>query len=332
MSAPCIEVHRTQAGLLLPGLGLALDPKGHAKAAFVSHAHSDHTGRHALTFCTRLTSQLMTVRQGKHRGDVITLDFEEPHVWHDHTLRLLPAGHIIGSAMLHLTRHSDGATLLYTGDYKLRAGLSTPPARLIEANTLIMETTFGLPRYEFPPLHELVDQLQTFTRDALEADSTPVLMGYSLGKAQEIIAAIAPLGAPVMLHSSITKLMPICAPEMGKLPAMRAFDAQEASGHIVVVPPMSKRSPALQSLPRLRTAVLTGWALQPSAKYRYGVDAAFPISDHADYPELLRTVELVQPQRIFTVHGYTREFAADLRRLGHDAWTLGEDEQLEMRL
>jgi len=317
---------------MLPVPGLALDPHGRAESAFVSHAHSDHIGRHAVTFCTPLTSQLMAMRQGKHRGEVITLEFDEPHVWREHTLRLLPAGHIIGSAMLHLTRHSDGATLLYTGDYKLRAGLSTPQARLLQADTLIMETTFGLPRYVFPPLNELVDQLQAFTRDALDAGAIPVLMGYSLGKAQEIIAAIANLGAPVMLHSSITKLMPICAPEMGTLPAMRAFDAKEAHGHIVIVPPMNKRSPALQSLPNLRTAVLTGWALQPSAKYRYGVDAAFPFSDHADYPELLRTVDLVQPKRIFTVHGYTREFAADLRRLGHHSWTLGEDEQLEMLL
>ena len=67
--------------------------------------------------------------------------------------------------------------------------------------------------------------------------------------------------------------------------------------------------------------------LQPTC-----ADVAFPLSDHADYDELLRYVELVQPKRVLTVHGFAAEFAADLRRRGIEAWALAEDNQLELKL
>jgi DNA ligase-1 len=82
----------------------------------------------------------------------------------------------------------------------------------------------------------------------------------------------------------------------------------------------------------LRTAFLSGWALDPAAIYRYGVDAAFPMSDHADFPGLLEAVKRVNPQRILTIHGYTREFAAELRRQGFEAWSVDGGDQLELEL
>ena len=78
--------------------------------------------------------------------------------------------------------------------------------------------------------------------------------------------------------------------------------------------------------------MLTGWALDPGATYRYQCDAAFPLTDHADYPDLLRYVELVQPKRVLTLHGFAAEFAGDLRDRGVEAWALTEANQLELRL
>ena len=78
--------------------------------------------------------------------------------------------------------------------------------------------------------------------------------------------------------------------------------------------------------------MLSGWALQSGARFRYQVDAAFPLSDHADYPELLQTVAEVAPKRVWLVHGFAREFAADLRQRGHEAWALGLVDQLDQSL
>src|SRR4026208_1990644 len=81
-----------------------------------------------------------------------------------------------------------------------------------------------------------------------------------------------------------------------------------------------------------RTAVLTGWALDPGAIYRYQCDAAFALTDHADYPDLMRYVERVQPKRVLTLHGFAAEFARDLRERGIEAWALSEENQMELIL
>jgi DNA ligase 1 len=324
---PLIEVTHPR-GIYLPEADLWLDPHVGKERAFVSHAHSDHVARHALTFCTEITHQLMVVRKTvKKSGKVVSLPMREMHEWEGWELRLLPAGHITGSAMLHLTRKADGATLLYTGDYKLRQGLSAERCELMQADTLIMETTFGLPKYRFPPAEDVIAQMLAFVRDTLRDGGTPVLMGYSLGKAQEILCALGDEGLPVMVHPSVAQITEVLAPYLGKLPHWRLFKADEVAGHVLVFPPGSKLD-----LPKMRTAMLSGWAIQPSAKYRYGVDVALPLSDHADHPELHETVEIVKPRRIYLVHGSTREFAAELRLRGYDARALGAEDQLELSL
>ena len=332
MPPPLIEVvHRR--GIYLPEADLWLDPHFGVPRAFISHAHSDHVARHELTFCSETTRDLMKTRYGfKNEGEVRALPMREVIEWEGWELRLLPAGHIIGSAMLHLTRKSDGAKLLYTGDYKLRQGLSSERCELLKADTLIMECTFGLPQYAFPPVPQIVAQVLKWVQETIEDGGIPVLLGYSLGKAQEILCALAESGHPVMLHKAVWDMTRAVAPLLGKLPQFRLFDAAEALGHVLIFPPSNGKSLALRKLKVCRTAMLSGWALTPGAKFRYQVDEVFPLSDHADHPELLETVELVKPRRVWLVHGYTREFAAELRTRGVEAWTLEGDDQLELRI
>jgi Cft2 family RNA processing exonuclease len=78
--------------------------------------------------------------------------------------------------------------------------------------------------------------------------------------------------------------------------------------------------------------MVSGWAIEPGCRFRYGVDAAFPLSDHADFPDLLGFVGQVGPRRVFTLHGFAVDFAATLRERGIDAWALGEAEQLTLAL
>jgi Cft2 family RNA processing exonuclease len=83
---------------------------------------------------------------------------------------------------------------------------------------------------------------------------------------------------------------------------------------------------------KVRTAVLTGWAIDSGCRFRYQADAAFPLSDHADFPDLLEFVKRVAPKRVFTLHGYATEFATKLREQGIEAWALGEENQLTLKL
>ncbi len=316
-------------GVYLPSLDLWLDPRDPRPAAFISHAHSDHIARHREVVLSEGTSRLLRARLTGQRFEHV-MAFGEPLAFRGAELTLLPAGHIAGSSQLFVAEPATGATLLYTGDFKLRPGLSAEPIAWRTAQTLVMETTFGRPQYRFPPTGETISQIIEFCRDALVDDAVPVLFGYSLGKGQEILCAIAAAGFPIMLHGAVYKMAEIYRELRPDFPAAEPYDAATVGGHVLVCPPSASGSRMVQRIKRKRTAVLTGWAMDAGAIYRYGCDAAFPLSDHADYDDLIRYVELVQPQRVLTLHGFAREFAADLRRRGVEAWALGEENQLEM--
>ena len=330
MASDLIEVQQRRA-LYLPEADLWLDPSFPVERAFISHAHADHVAKHRLTFASEVTGMLMGKRFGVNKkGEMRTLAMGEEVEWEGWRLELLPAGHIVGSAMLHLTRLSDGATLLYTGDYKLRQGLSSEKCELAEADTLIMECTFGLPHYRFPPIEETVARMLGFVRETLADGGVPVLLGYSLGKAQEILCGLAGSGLPVMVHKSVWAMTEAVKDRIGPLPEYRLFDAEKVDGHVLVFPPSAGRANVLEGIEGCRTAMFSGWALDPRSRYRYRTTELFPLSDHADYLELIETVETVGPKRVYAVHGYTQAFATDLRRRGWDARTLDAADQLEL--
>jgi DNA ligase-1 len=43
----------------------------------------------------------------------------------------------------------------------------------------------------------------------------------------------------------------------------------------------------------------------------------------------MHCVESVRPKRVITIHGYTREFATELRSHGYEAWSAHGNDQLE---
>ena len=324
-----ITVHH-QRGLHLPAHGLWLDPQRAQPLAFVSHAHSDHIARHREVLMTVATARFMRERLGGNRTEHIAA-FGEARDFADGRATLLPAGHILGSAQLYF--ESDAGSLLYTGDFKLAPGPAAEPCEWRRADTLIMETTFGLPRYIMPPRAEVAARIVAFCRETLDAGTVPVLLGYSLGKAQEILRIVLDAGLTPMLHESVWKMTAIHRELCADFPSGGVrFRASSAKGHVVVFPPNAANSAELEKIGARRTAILTGWALDSATKYRSRCDEAFPLSDHADYDELLRYVELVQPKRVLTVHGFAAEFAADLRRRGIEAWALAQENQLELKL
>ena len=316
-------------GLHLPQIDWWLDAPRPTARSFVSHAHFDHMARHRLTLCTEATARLMHARQPARR-ELITHPFNHPfELAPGCRATLLPAGHIVGSAQLLL--ESEHGRLLYSGDFKLRPGRAAEPCTIPRADVLIMETTFGLPKYQLPPTEEVIAAMVRFCREALAAGAVPVLLGYSLGKAQEILAALAGAELPVMLHPEILRLTQLCERLGFTFPAYREFDHLAAPGHVVIAPPQASKAWFARFAPR-RTAMITGWALDSSTKYQLGCDAAFPLSDHADFPELLEFVDRVQPRRVITVHGFAAEFAQTLRSRGVDAWAIGKENQLELGL
>ncbi|HEY0793867.1 MAG TPA: ATP-dependent DNA ligase [Chthoniobacterales bacterium] len=321
-----IEV-RYDRGVYLPQIDLWLDPWDKRETAFVSHAHSDHIGNHGHVILSEVTARLMGARLPGRRVES-ERPFRVPLYFRGARLTLYPAGHIFGSAQLHV--EWKGLSLLYTGDFKLRPGQSAEPVEWTTAETLIMETTYGLPQYVLPPTEVVVAQVLHFCRETLEDGRVPILFGYSLGKAQEILASLHGSGLHVKLHPSVYRMTRLYEEMSHRLPEYTLYTEDDPQPGVVICPPGANRTRLVQKIKNRRTAVLTGWALNPGAVHRYQCDAAFPLSDHADYHDLVRYVELVQPQRVLTLHGFARQFAEDLRRRGREAWALGEDNQLEL--
>jgi len=321
---------RYSEGVELPSLGLWLDPRRRKALAFVSHAHSDHIAGHEEVFLTPATARLMRARLSGERTEH-ELPYFQSMERPDCRITLLPAGHICGSAQLFL--ESEAGSLLYTGDFKLRGCRSTAPCAWRRADTLVMETTFGLPKYRLPPTEEVEAAILAFCRRALEDGAVPVLFCYSLGKSQEVAWMLLENGLTPMLASSAYRLTQICADLQPGFPrGFMPLDVEQAGGKVLICPPGRVSRQRLRSVPKKKTAMLTGWALIPGARFRYGCDEAFPLSDHADYPDLLRYVELVQPKRVLTLHGSAAAFASDLRSRGFEAWALSEEDQLELAL
>lgn len=318
-------------GVWLPQVGWWLDAHFPVDRSFVSHAHFDHLATHREILCSQGTARLMRARLPGERTEHVLPYGHTERLTEACAVTLYPAGHIFGSAQ-SLLEHEEHGRLLYTGDFKLRPGLSAEPCVTPPADVLVMETTYGRPHYVFPPTEAVLADIAHFCHLALDEGETPVLFGYSLGKSQELLSGLAAAQLPVMLHPQTLRLTKIYE-ELGRtFPPYREFDADAVTGHVVICPPQSAASPFLRRIGPRRTAVITGWALDPGAVYRYQCDAAFPLSDHADFPDLLRCVERVNPRRVLTLHGFAAEFAAILRDRGIEAWAINQDNQLEFGL
>lgn len=321
--------------LKIRGTELYLDSRVTRSLCFVSHAHSDHLGRHDRALATPETAVLAEYRL---RTEGTThLTFGQPWML-DPDTALTPhsAGHVLGSAMLHVRRPE--GTLLYTGDFKLRPSLTVPPADVVTADVLVMESTYGNPQFRFPPWRQTADQLAELAEAALRAGRQPIVMGYSLGKAQEIVRILTDAGLPVTCHGAVRAINGIYEKLGVKLGETRAYAAVDFHGKkaldltergVLVAPPQVARGGFVTKFDNPVRIMMSGWGLSPGAQYRYGVDHVLPLSDHADYDELLELIERVAPKRVYTHHGF-RDFADRLQAMGIDAELAKPEAQLRL--
>jgi Cft2 family RNA processing exonuclease len=312
-----------EAGLFLTQAQMGVDVRRRQPRCFVSHAHTDHIARHELALATAGTAALYRHRLGpRHR--VLEMPYRKPVEFGGMQLIALPAGHCLGSAMLLA---EDGQrSLLYTGDFKLDASATAEAAELPHADILVMECTFGRPRYRLPPRDETITRLLEIVLAALADGMTPVVHAYPLGKSQEVTKLLTLNGVPVLQHRVVYEVSCIyeeCGVDLGDF---GLYEGQPLNGHAVITLPRSAREFRLPSLGKTVSIAVTGWAKDSATKYRLGVDHALPLSDHADYDQLIETVRRVEPREVFCTHG-PPEFADHLRDLGFNAYPLSPPAQ-----
>jgi Cft2 family RNA processing exonuclease len=309
---------------------LWLDARRSRAASFVSHAHTDHIGSHALTICTPATAQLMQLRLGRRPGAAAKFTVREYGETFEHEgipMRLVPAGHILGSAQLHA--QTPQGTFLYTGDFMTRPGRTHAACEVPRCDVLVMECTFGRPHYRFPFRAEVEAELVRICADAIAASKTPIVYAYALGKAQEVISALNEAGIPVMVHPTVAEICDVYRAAGIELGPYKNFDRDAVTGHAFVTPPETRRMKIVERLPNRVDIAVTGWARDASAKFRLGVDVALAYSDHADFPELLDFVARAGPRKVYCLHGFP-EFVHHLRRAGVNAEWLAPNVQMEL--
>lgn len=311
-------------GLYLPDLEAWIDPSAAVARAILSHGHADHAAAgHGEIWATAETLSIYRLRHPAWQGTARALAYGETVNGAVVSLALHRAGHILGAAQIRV-EGPEGSTL-YTGDFRRRASRTTLPAVAPAADVLVMESTFGLPVFRFPAREDTEARLVAECRRAAEDGSVAIVLAYALGKSQDAVLALTEAGIPTVLHGAAWKLLPAYERAGFAFPLSRPYRSGPARpGEVLVVPPNCVRTPVVRKLKKRRILYLSGWALREASRAEFDADLLLPISDHADFDELLAHASAVAPVRIRTHHGYARDLARILGLSGKEALALAE--------
>lgn len=289
-------------GILLPDYDIGMDVGSDvARHIFISHAHADHVpgNKHLAVYATQATAALMRVRG--FRGHITELPFGKKIDLNDASVTLFPAGHILGSAMTYV--ETDEGTLLYTGDYRYPASPCTEGFQCPEkVDYLITEATFSLPIYNWKSHEELFHDIRKFALFARSKGDVPVYITYTLGKAQEVMMALAPLGIPTQVHSGAYDLCKVYDDFGLNIGTYSKIGSKILNDHILVIPMSFLDSGMMRQIKNKRIAYCSGWADLEARRAQQTVDALIPISDHIDFFELIELCKKLHPKHVYITH------------------------------
>jgi Cft2 family RNA processing exonuclease len=304
-------------GVYLPELDLWMDSRRKRDLSVISHAHSDHIGRHQRPALTPNT--LLLLADYLKGADPISLPYRQPLQCDGYTITLYPAGHCLGSAQVLVRSEATGERVLYTGDIKTEASPTNEPLEPVPCDTLILESTYGKPSYVFPPQERTLDSAFRVIESWLERGQRPVIQVWRLGKAQEIFHHLLARGFEVMLEDSVAGITQRYLEAGVSFPGgFVPFHGAWAEGKVLVCPPVRGDKLGLGEIRGKRYMELTGWAAADGRGWSRRADASLPFSDHPDFNQLVAYVKQVAPKRVYTVNGFP-DLAGHLRGMGYPA-------------
>lgn len=301
--------------------GLSVDT-GHAASRFVldavrasdtvvvTHGHADHArAGHRHVIATPETLAIMEARYGRNFADERTaLAYHEPMEIGDCTVRLVPAGHVLGSAQVVIDH--GGRRVVVSGDYKRKADPTCAPFEPVACDVFVTEATFALPVFSHPEpngeIQKLLHSLQLFPA------RSHVVGAYSLGKAQRLIALLRQAGyeKTIYLHGAQQKLCALyedLGVPLGSLAPATAGEKgkprEDLAGEIVIAPPSALADRWARRLPDPIIIMASGWMQIRQRAKLSGVEMPLILSDHADWADLLRTIEEIAPAEVWVTHG-----------------------------
>jgi putative mRNA 3-end processing factor len=290
-----------------------VDPSRAVGHAVISHGHADHARPdHGHVLATPETLAIMRARLGEGRAGRTqqALRPGERLLHNGVAIRLVPAGHVLGSAQVVLEWR--GSRIVISGDYKREPDPTCAPFEPVPADVFVTEATFALPVFRHPPaareVGKLLDSLALFPERAH-------LVGcYALGKCQRLIALLRQAGydRTIWLHGAQIALcelygsLGVTLGDLRPLPPLegkRGARREQLAGEIVLCPPGAIATPWARRLADPLPAAASGWMRVRQRARQRGVELPLVISDHADWPDLLRTIEEVGAPEVWVTHG-----------------------------
>ncbi|MEX2629969.1 MAG: ligase-associated DNA damage response exonuclease [Tistlia sp.] len=296
---------RPQGLYVAPG-DFYVDPARPVERAVVTHGHADHARPgHARVLATKETLAIMAAR---YPGDPATgrqaLAYGEAVRLGEVTLRLVPAGHVLGSAQAVLEWR--GCRVVVSGDYKRRRDPTCAPFEVVPCDVFVTEATFGLPVFRHPEaageIAKLLHSLEVFP------ERTHLVGVYALGKAQRVICLLREAGweRPLYIHGALQALCDLYEAQgvpLGPLAPATAAAKGELAGAIVLAPPSAIADRWARRLSDPVTAMASGWMRVRQRARQRGVELPLIVSDHADWDELNATLDEVAAPEVWVTHG-----------------------------
>ncbi len=310
---PADLIHPTPAGLYCPPGDFFIDPVRPVDRAVITHGHADHArAGHGAVLATPETLAIMATRYGADfTASRQSAAYGETTTVNGVDVRLVPAGHVLGSAQIVVERQ--GLRIVVSGDYKRRRDPTCPPFEVIPADVFVTEATFGLPVFQHPEAEGEIARLLASV--AAFPERAHLVGAYALGKAQRIISLLREAGwdRPIYIHGAMDALCALYEAHGVSLGELRPATIRENgasggakrdfAGEIIIGPPSAFSDKWARRFPDPVAAFASGWMrVRQRAKQR-GVELPLILSDHAGWDELTATVNEVSPSELWVTHG-----------------------------
>lgn len=296
----------TPLGLYCPPGDFYVDPVRPVDRAIITHGHADHArAGHGAVLATPETLAIMGERYGEDfTGRRQASPYGETAVHNGVEVRLVPAGHVLGSAQAVVSHR--GLTVVVSGDYKRRRDPTCAPFEPTPCHVFITEATFGLPVFVHPPDHEEIGRLIASLRQF--PDRTHLVGAYALGKAQRVIRLLREAGwdRTIHVHGALERLNALYqrhGVDLGPLAPATTARGAALPGEVVIAPPSAVQDRWSRRFADPVDAFASGWMGVRARARQRGVELPLVISDHADWPELTATLSELAPDEVWITHG-----------------------------
>jgi putative mRNA 3-end processing factor len=310
----------SEQGLFCPEGAFHLDPLLPVERALLTHAHGDHARAGSGAYlCTPETAALLRRRLGD--ASIEALRYGERRAVGDVTVSLHPAGHMLGSAQVRI--EGRGGVWVVSGDYKREPDPSCAPFEPLRCDVFITEASYALPLFRWDEPAAVAREIVAWWQGN---PATSVLFCYALGKAQRLLAEIGRISdRPVWVHGMVEPFTQVYREHGVRLAQTRhVADERGLKGELVLAPITARGTPWMKRFRSFEQAFASGILRIRGTRRRRGFDRGFVLSDHADWPGLLRTIRETGAQRVQAMHGHRDALVRYLREAeGIDAAPIG---------